>query len=482
MSGSGEIMAPVVGGAVLVPLAALAVTAGAAVLAGKALVAGTKFAVKQAEIARENRLGRSLDSFTGRIDNLNLELNRKLALSAENIQNKYEKEINAIREMAHDEADVTDYIRQCAAVEERMLEELERSRETIEQEAADTIVLEKKKMSLEISEKRADLEASVKKFENDIIDKEEQSRVVAKNALEQAAEAVQNVRETYNCTAEAKRLCGTLEQALSGAERRFDEKQYEAAIVVAYAVIDQAATGVVDILEAERHSSHCYNKCTTALQEIKNYLSELRSIEYTFKDTNSGEPRIIKIEDFSLFFGEEWQRTTLTSDRVGAVLESASHGSFAYEELSDLLRELNEAKAEFAEGVQTAYKRLHNASLREEWADTIAQGYVEMGYQEIDPGEDYDPVEKTVMMFESDDGEDYVKVTLRPEMTAGGDMEIRIDVDDHTEDLGKEGLERERVARREEICERLSSSPLGQKLGVMASQTCKTATRNRNAF
>lgn len=482
MSGSGEILAPVAGAVAIVPVVALAATAGAAVLAGKALVAGTRAAAKAAERAREKRLGRSLDSFTGKIDDLNIELNRKLADSANNIQSKYEKEINAIKEMADEEADVSDYIRQCAEAEERMLAELERSRETIKQEAANTLKTEKKKMSEKISKKRMDLEASVGKLEKKMADREEQIRTIAEGALEQAAEAARNIKELYGDTPAVKRLCDTLGQAYAGAGKRFGEKQYEAAIVAAYAVIEQAAAGASDILEEERRSAHYYDKCTALLQEIKNYLSNLRSIQYTFKDTNSGEPRLVNIDDFSLFFGEEWQRTAKTADKIGKALESTPHSSFVYEELSDMFEELRKAKAEFTEGMQTAYKKLHNALLRDEWADTIAQGYAEMGYNEIEPDEEYDPLEKTVMMFESGSGDDLVRVTLRPQMTSSGNIEIRIDVDDHAEDLEKEGLEDERTARREEICEKLSSSHLGQRLGIIASQSCKTATRNRNTF
>ena len=482
MSGSGEIIAPLAGAAVLVPLAAIAVTAGAVVLTGKALAAGAKLAAEEAERARENRLGKSLDSFSGKIDDLNTELIRKLADSAENIQRKYETEINAIMEMASDEVDVTEYIKQCAEAEERMLAELDQSRQSIEQEAVETFRLEKKKISSVLSEKRTSLEASVKELSQDMAVREEQSCLLAEQALEQASEAVKSIKEMYGDTPSTKRLSNELDQALTRAKNRFGEQQYEASIVAAYAVTEQAATGVADILEEERRSAHYYNKCTAALQEIRNYLSNLSAIEYTFKDTNSGEPRLVKIDDFSLFFGEEWQKTINTANRIGAVLESASFNTFAYEELSDLLRELKAAKAEFTDGMQTAYKRLYNALLREEWADTIAQGYVEMGYEEIEPGEEYDPLEKTVMLFESDDGEDFVKVTLRPEMTSSGNMEIRIDVDDHAGDLGKEDLEKERIARREEICEKLSNSSLGRKLGVMASQSCKTTTRNRNAF
>lgn len=481
MSGSGEIIAPIAGVVAIIPLAAIAVAAGATILTGKALVSGIRLAAKEAERARENRLGESIGSFAGKIENINTDLNRKIADSAEIIQRKYEAEINALKEMASDEADVTGYIKQCAELEERMLAEIDQSRQTIEKEAADTIRIENKKISSSLSEKRALLESSINSLADDMASREEKSRVIAEQALEQAFETAKGINEMYGDTPTAKHLYDELRKALKKVKKQFEEKQYEAVIIASYAVTEQAVTGVADILEEERRSAHYYNRCTVALQEIRNYISNMSVIEYTFNDTNSGEPRLVNIGDFSLYFGEEWQKTVNTADRIGKILESADHNGFVYEELSDILRELNAAKTEFTDGMQIAYKRLHNALLREEWADIIAQGYVEMGYEEKEPAE-YDPLEKTVMLFENSDGEDQVRVTLRSELMSSGNVEICIDVDEHAGDLSKVGLESERVARREEICDRLSDSSLCQRLGIMASQSCKNTTRNRNAF
>ena len=104
-----------------------------------------------------------------------------------------------------------------------------------------------------------------------------------------------------------------------------------------------------------------------------------------------------------------------------------------------------------------------------------------MGYAETDPGE-YEPLEKTVMMFESPDGKERVRVTLRPERESGGKLGIVIDVECHDDNADDELTEDKRNACRDSICERIMNSVPGKRNGISAEQSCKRGTQNKNAF
>ena len=480
MSGTGDILAPAAGAAIIVPLAAAAVAVGALALTGKVLAGGVKLAAKGVDVVRKKRVQSSIGKYNEKLEQFSQDMNEELAREADALEARYAESMQLIREAGSEELDMSGYIAECAKEQKKLFAEFDRVQAQIEQKSRETIKREKMRIESQIAAEREAAEQSIRSLGNDLNARNEKARAAAEALIAQAEQAVEDIRAGYGESPAGRQIYERLRTALDTTRGYYSGGQYEVAVADAYSVISQAATKAADILAEERKALAAHSKAAAAVSELKELQKSFSAIKYTFTETVSGEPAEYDIQDFSAYFGSEWQRVGEAVEQTEKQLNSQDFEYFTPEELTDCCLRLAELKEEFLNGLTKAYDRLHNNLMRNEYAELIANAYYDMGFDEVDAGEQ-EPLKETVMLFESAENGDMVRVTLKPELTASGKLEIAIEVENHN-DTEREDLEQLRESQRENVCRELSDSGLGQRLGIRAKQSCRGATRNRNSF
>ncbi|MBQ8790541.1 MAG: hypothetical protein IJZ51_04450 [Ruminiclostridium sp.] len=481
MSGSGEILLLPLGVALIVPVAVIGLAAVAAGTAAKGFGAAVSYTAKAIEQARINRAASKLASISGEIDSISNRMHQELAEAAAQSYDEYEKELKLIEETFSESADLSAYNARCVAAKERLDAKINESTTAIEKRYEKELAIAGGKIRERLIEAREIEIERMEAFSGAIEERQQNFRLMADSSMKEARQVIDDLKNCYGESKIVQDLVRILEQAYSTAQNRYANGEYEATLIDSYSIMEQATVGVGDILRDERRAATLYSRSAVAVEELKNYLQNFRSVSYTLEETYSGEPLTVQVEDFTPFFAGDWQKAEEIYKDLYSRISAGSYDSFTSEELADILAEAERVNRSFLNSVEKAYERLHNNLIRNEYADIIAASYVEMGFEEIDPGE-YNPLEQTVMLFHNPDTDDMIRVTLRPEYNEEGKLETAIEVECHDEELDSDNLELKRNTQRETVCNNIMESAIGKKLGVTAQQSCRRGTQNRNAF
>lgn len=481
MSGTSDVGIELAAAAFVLPIVAVSLAAAAVGSAANAAKNSAEAIEEKIENDKLKRLGTDIGKLTSKLNDVSGKSIANINRAAAACYEDYTREAELIREELGENPDMSEFVEKCACARKKMLEKIASETAKAETLSAEILAAERRKIDNALSEERRKMTEELSSIVGNSEEADAKKAAAAADVILQAENRIKET-ELYSDSANARKLTAELRRYLDIARQRYHNGEYEAAVIDAWNVISQSVNAVNDILCEERRTSLLYTQCRAAAEEIRLSLEKCRSINYTIKETASGEDKTVEVEDFSCFYAGEWEKTEKAFSECVAALGRGDLSCFSSEELIDIHERLVKLADGFREETVRAYDRLHNNLLRNEYADIIAGAYIDMGFEEVEPDEDMAPLDGTVMMFCDPLSGDAVKVTLRPEYNSEGHLGVAVDIQAHDDDIYDENMEEKRAEQRSRVCNELMNSCISRSRGLTATHSCRKGTQNKNGF
>lgn len=481
MSGTSDVGIELAVAAFVLPAVAVGLAAAAVGSAAKAAASTAEAIGEKIEKKNLERVGTDIGKLTSKLNDVSSKSVVSMNKAAAACYEEYTREAELIKEDLGENPDMSQFVEKCADARKKMLEKITSESVKAESVSAGVLAAEKKKIEAELSEQRRKMTEELNGISEGLEERDAKKESIAADAILQAENRLKET-ELFSDTAIARQLTAELRRYLEIARQRYDNGEYEAAVVDAWNVISQSVNAVNDILSEERKVSLLYTQCTAAAEEIRQSLEKFRSINYTIKETASGEDKTVEVDNFCCFYVGEWEKTERAFSECDTALARGDYSCFSSEELIDIHEKLVKLADGFREETVRAYDRLHNNLLRNEYADIIAGAYIDMGFEEVEPDEDMAPLDGTVMMFRDNLSGDAVKVTLTPEYNSDGHLGVAVNIQSHDDEINDESTESKRAEQRSRVCNELMNSCISRSKGLTATHSCRKGTQNKNGF
>ncbi len=485
MSGTGSIEVAAGGVGLLAgaaAIAAVAVVGGAVVMLGKTVGTAAKGVQKVVDQGRLIRMNSVLGSYSASLSGLTDDGAEAVAQAAAQSQAELEMTAQILQREFEREPDLAAYIGKCTQARAKMTSSVLGAQLDLKKKHSDAIAAELRRVRTQMAADRDKTLEGIRALSADQAQQKARENAEARTMLDRAAAMVSNLAADAKSQS-AQDAVAVLRETLQKAEAQLAGGMGQAAIATAFSVMENATVTLERILSEDETAMILHSQCTETAKSLQEQMEQLRSIDYSFKETNNGEPLELHIEDFTGFFCGAWEKI---EQRIAAITErlaSAQPEAFTEEELRALHDETEALTAQFMQELVLAYSRLYSNLMRNELAQTIVDSYAEMGFvEQPDEESDCDPLERTELVLTHPETGQTVRISLCPDLTDEGSMQTLISVEDHSEDLDDPALEQRRAEQRSKAAKAIAQSPLGASSGMTAVQKCKPGTGSRNSF
>lgn len=492
MSGSGGIIAGLIGaalfGAVLIPVAIGGAVVAGAVLAVKGLASAAKgiaYAANDAKAANEQRRISNVYSRASHLleqtENVSDEMKKEMADAANKICETYANSMEEINRAFSEEPDTTAFVKQFEAAKAEFAAEFQKSLESIERQYAEPMKAASNRARDMLENERSSILASINAIKDDIDARTEKSKAAADEIIGKTRTTIHEFAESHKDNPHARDYAEVLNRAIDTAAARFNQGQYEAAIIDAYDAYSKCTTTVESLIAEDAKVDFLYERCAAAIAELESHLESTHYSDYEFTDTPDGEPIKYENIDMTPYYAGARESVCNQLNQIKAQLASKEKYGFTPEEVIDLIVKADCLGVQYIKDTATAFERLYNHIDRIQTADLIAAAYAEMGFAEVEPEDAPPPLEAIVVQMENSETGESVKIFLGINVDEDSHISTSIDIYNHS-DVIDAATEKRRSEQRENVCRSIMNSEIGQKKGIVATQICRAGTNGKNAF
>lgn len=492
MSGSGGIIGGIIGvalfGAVLIPVAIAGAVVAGSVFAVRGLAAATKGAVhlaKDAHAANEQRRVNNVYSGAARLltetESVSDEMKREMAEAANEVCELYANSMDEINKTFSEEPDTSAFVKKYEAARRRFAEDFQEKLEHIESRYSEPMKAASNRAKKMLESERSETLASISAMKEDMDARSDKSRAAANEIIERTRATICEFAESHRDNLHAHDYAEALNRAVDTAAERFDQGQYEAAVIGAYDAYAKCITTVESIMAEDAKVDFLYERCTAAIAEIESHMEKTHYSDYEFEDTPDGEPVKYENIDMTPYYAGTRECIRQQLDEIKALLSSREKYGFTPEEIIDIIVKTDDLGMQYIRNTATAFERLYNHIDRIQMADLIAAAYAEMGFEEVEPEDAPSPLEAVVVQMENSETGEIAKIYLGVRVDENSHVSTSIDIYNHSNAIGAD-TERRRSDQRENVCRFIMNSEMGQKKGIVATQICHKGTNGKNAF
>ncbi|MGN0650817.1 MAG: hypothetical protein ACI4KM_10300 [Oscillospiraceae bacterium] len=492
MSGEAEIIPGIIGaaavGAVVIPVVVGGALIAGTVMAVRGLAGVTKGIATTAKKAHEENVRRRINSTYSKASGLlsetadiQHEIYTAMAQASDSVCESYTNTINSLGELFATEPDTTQFIERYESSKRAFSAEFEESMSLIEKRYASPMEAAANKTKALLETERAEVLASIEEIKGDMSARNERSKAAAGEIIDKTRTLICEFAESHKGNSHASDYSVSLTNALNTAIDRYNNGQYEAAIIDAYDTYSKCVTTVESLLAEDTKCEFLYEKCLAAITELEQHLDSTHFTDYDFSDTVDGQTVTYRDLDMTPYYFGAREAVQTQLEQIKSQFSSKDKYGFTSEELTDLITLTDNLNIQYIKDTATAYERLHNYLERIQYADIISATYMDLGFDEVEPDETASPLESLIVqMVEPSTGE-VVKIYLNVNVDENSHISTGIDILTHSETLNA-STEQQRNEQRETVCSSIMNSDFGKRKGIVATQRCKGGTIGKNAF